>query len=602
MLNPRDIAFFCTLSLFLAGIFYPSAAIAQSLQPEFTVAINEDFDSIELGRGLGIFVSDGSLRRQPLDVLTESEWTESEQDSLSFGFSPAPRWIRFGVRNDTPIMKDLLLEISNGYLDYVDVYQISDQGLIFSHSVLGDQHPASERPITHANFLAPLSVAPGEQATILMRVETNSTNRIPITLWDHQQFISADFYRTLFQATLYGIFIAISAYYLLLFMYLKELAYFYWSLAILGVLFIVLSLNGTATALVWPGNTRLSDVLIMLGICGTCGAAALFSKEVLDLRERPALSLSMNALLGTAVLLFAISFVAPYQTVLKLGLVMALINALFQVTVYVVRLFDGFEPARYTVIAAVFICLGVIINILSVSGRLPSSFLGVNAVGIGATFAVLFYSLALSNRMNLDRALRESAQMKLASDLDLKVKERSEALEKANEQLRVASITDGLTGLMNRRHFDEVFEKEFRSAYRLKQPIAVLMIDVDHFKKLNDNYGHPFGDLCLKSLADMMMSCLNRPTDICARYGGEEFILALPGVSLEGAVSVGETIRKKVAETVVKDGGDSVRMTLSIGVACAFPEEPDQHELLIRRADACLYRAKQQGRNRVESE
>lgn len=618
MLSPcRNAAFIVTTLWCLTAIFLSFPVVAQSIQPEFDVVIDENFEQKELGRGLNFYIDESAApssavpsstlpssprpsRKKPLDILLENQWQTSEQDSLSFGFSSTPRWILFGIKNDTSETQDLLVEISNPYLDYIDAYQISDQEKVISHTTMGDKYPALTRPIRHANFLAPVTLAPAEESRILIRVQTSSTNRIPITLWDHQQYISADYYRTLFQSVLYGIFIAISAYYLLLFLYIHERAYIYWSFAVLGILFVVLSLNGTATALLWPGNTGLSDYFIILGICGTVGAASLFSKDVLNLRERPALGMIMNALLVVSVLLFLSLFFAPYHAVLKLALVLALLVAVAQIIVYLIRLFDGYEPARYVVIAMVFACTGVIINILTVSGRLPITTIGVNAVGIGVTFAVLFYSLALSNRMNLDRALRQRAQAKLANDLDNKVRDRTEALQEANKKLLIASTTDGLTGLLNRRHFDEVLDIEYRSAYRQKQPIAVLMIDADHFKTLNDTYGHQFGDLCLKVIADQITDCLNRPPDICARYGGEEFIVVLPHTSMEGAVCVAETIRKKIAETPIHDQNISVNLTLSIGVATIIPTQLGQQGQLIHQADECLYRAKHRGRNRVE--
>ncbi len=602
MLSPRQITCVCTIFWCLAGIFCSFPVIAQSMQPEIAVVIEKNFEQMELGKGLNFYTreNDLPLREKPSEILSETQWQVSEQDSLSFGFSSAPRWILFGVRNDTPETRDLLLEISNPYLDYVDVYKISDQDKVISHTRLGDKHPATERPITHANFLAPVTLAPTEESRILIRAQTSSTNRIPIALWDHQHFISADFYRTLFQSVLYGVFIAIIAYYLLLFLYLHEKAYIYWSFAILGTLFVVLSLDGTATALLWPNNTSLSDYFVILGICGATGASSLFSKEVLNLRERPALGMSMNALLTASVLLFLGLFFAPYHMVLKLALVFGLIVAVTQIIVYLIRLFDGYEPARYVVIAMMFACMGIIINILTATGRLPGTVVGANPLGIGATFAVLFYSLALSNRMNLDRALREQAQTALAGDLDTKVRERTEALQEANKQLLIASTTDGLTGLLNRRHFDEVFDAEYRSAYRQKQPIAVLMMDADHFKDLNDTYGHQFGDLCLKLIAKEIAGCLNRPLDICARYGGEEFIVVLPRTPVEGAVCVAETIRRKIAETPVHGQDNPVSLTLSIGVASTIPTQLGQQGQLIHLADTCLYRAKQGGRNRVE--
>ena len=128
------------------------------------------------------------------------------------------------------------------------------------------------------------------------------------------------------------------------------------------------------------------------------------------------------------------------------------------------------------------------------------------------------------------------------------------------------------------------------------------MMDIDHFKNLNDNYGHPFGDLCLQTVAKTIGQCLNRPPDICARYGGEEFVVILPNTDLEGAVHVAQLIVQQVAETTVSDPSHAVNLTLSIGVTATIPDQTGDHEALMRTADECLYRAKENGRNRVEYE
>ncbi|MDX1694239.1 MAG: diguanylate cyclase [Ketobacteraceae bacterium] len=578
------------------------SAIASPTEPNLTINIKPEFKSLELGYGLNYRIVEhpGKQPERPGEALAADGWQVSDQDSLSFGFSPEPRWILFRLANSAPYTRDMLIEISNPYLDYIDVYQLGTEGALVKHIVLGDKHPANKRPMRHANFLAPLTLQPSNDYDILIRVQTTSTNRIPITVWDHQHFVSADYRRTLFQSIIYGVFIAISSYYLLLYIYIREKAFIYWSFSILGILFIVTSMDGTATALLWPDNIWLSDYFIMLGICGTCGATSLFSKAVLKLEERPRLALAMNGILMVSILLWLSTFIAPYQTVLKLALGLAVANALIQIVVYLFRLFDRYEPAKYVVIAIFLASLGVIINVLTVSGRLPITLLGINAVGIGVTLSVLFYSLALSNRMNLDRAARERAQLQLTMDLDEKVTKRTEALQKANEQLLEASITDGLTALLNRRHFDEIFDNEFRSAYRQKKPIAVLMMDIDHFKQLNDNYGHQFGDRCLKQVAEHIVQCLSRPPDICARYGGEEFVVVLPNTPLEGAVHVAESIRKTIEESTFADDDQAIDITISIGVASTVPATPESQDSLMKLADDCLYRAKRNGRNRTE--
>jgi diguanylate cyclase len=187
--------------------------------------------------------------------------------------------------------------------------------------------------------------------------------------------------------------------------------------------------------------------------------------------------------------------------------------------------------------------------------------------------------------------------------LDEKVRERTEALEEANEKLLTLSTTDELTQLKNRRYFDQVLHIEYQRAYREKFPVAIMMLDIDHFKQLNDTHGHQFGDICLQEVARTIRASVRRPPDLPARYGGEEFVVVLPNTDLNGALTVAETIRNAVSELTVSSGNLSVRMTVSIGVASEIPEDNEHGaDILLKTADERLYRAKEEGRNRVRGD
>jgi diguanylate cyclase (GGDEF)-like protein len=157
-----------------------------------------------------------------------------------------------------------------------------------------------------------------------------------------------------------------------------------------------------------------------------------------------------------------------------------------------------------------------------------------------------------------------------------------------------------LTGLANRRRFDEALDSECRRARRENAPLALIMTDVDFFKKYNDSYGHQGGDDCLRRVATVLAQGARRPADLAARYGGEEFALILPHTTLEGAAVVADAMRRGVAGLNLLHASSSVapHVTLSLGVAAISPGEPDVGpETLIERADNALYDAKREGRN-----
>ncbi len=174
-------------------------------------------------------------------------------------------------------------------------------------------------------------------------------------------------------------------------------------------------------------------------------------------------------------------------------------------------------------------------------------------------------------------------------------------LEDANQRLAQLSLTDGLTGVANRRHFDQTLLDEWQRATRAQVPLALAMIDIDLFKRYNDTYGHQAGDDCLQRVAAALARCTLRPGDLLARYGGEEFAVILANTDLAGAYSVGERLRSEVATLALAHESSSVSsiVTLSVGIATSLPDAERSSETLIAAADRALYQAKEQGRNQL---
>ncbi len=173
-------------------------------------------------------------------------------------------------------------------------------------------------------------------------------------------------------------------------------------------------------------------------------------------------------------------------------------------------------------------------------------------------------------------------------------------LDTANHELKRLSASDGLTGIANRRFFDEYISREWRRARRSATSIAMLMCDVDHFKLYNDTYGHQAGDDCLRQVANAIASNLERASDIAARYGGEEFAVILPETAIGGTLFVAEKIRHAIHQLNIPHSASKLgRVTLSIGIAAATPDADNSFEDLIKAADQALYKAKDDGRDRV---
>ncbi|NGZ88222.1 diguanylate cyclase [Duganella aceris] len=202
---------------------------------------------------------------------------------------------------------------------------------------------------------------------------------------------------------------------------------------------------------------------------------------------------------------------------------------------------------------------------------------------------VRYHSAAHISRLQRDQAFRF-------------LRESQKQLADANIELQKLAALDGLTGIANRRRFDDTMRIEWQRGQRDKKPLTLLLCDVDFFKMYNDSFGHLAGDLCLKKVAAVLTEHLKRPADLAARYGGEEFAIILPETQLTGALIVAESCRRHLEQLAIENPQANTELssvTMSIGVASMVPSPASNVEELIQQADRALYAAKRGGRNRV---
>lgn len=189
-------------------------------------------------------------------------------------------------------------------------------------------------------------------------------------------------------------------------------------------------------------------------------------------------------------------------------------------------------------------------------------------------------------------------------DLDIKIKELEALkgeLETKNKVLEQLTMEDRLTSLGNRRCFDITLLAEWKRGLRFKQPLSLVMVDIDHFKLYNDTYGHQEGDICLKRVCNALNSTLKRQCDIITRYGGEEFIAILPDTDSEGAIQVGERMLNAIDSLDISHNTSETldHITVSVGVATLIPVQSSMPEFLVKAVDNALYKAKENGRNKL---
>lgn len=221
-------------------------------------------------------------------------------------------------------------------------------------------------------------------------------------------------------------------------------------------------------------------------------------------------------------------------------------------------------------------------------------------VKLGERSCLLRSFIDISERKHAEERIQEEVQQRRARETEL-IKLQGE-LEAANSRLRDLSLLDSLTGISNRRRFDQRLDEEWSRAARNGEPLSLLMIDIDFFKNFNDTYGHVAGDQCLVDVASALARSLHRPADLVARYGGEEFAVILPATNGEGAGEVAERLRVEIERLALPHESSAAApcLTISIGAATAHPRADISPYSLVKAADQALYQAKTQGRNRTE--
>ncbi|MGH8355480.1 MAG: sensor domain-containing diguanylate cyclase, partial [Pseudomonas sp.] len=334
--------------------------------------------------------------------------------------------------------------------------------------------------------------------------------------------------------------------------------------------------------------------------------------------------LLIGACLGCALL----ACLAPYTPALLSSFMLVGLCSLAAIVFTLLRWTEGYRPARLFAYGWFILIVASQVHVLSGSGLLPYGLPTLYAQQIGSLIEVVLFATALAARirqtqlahaatqqqllaqereLRLEQAYGLGLQQQINEGLEQRVQERTQALEQALQELSAAnrrlaelSRQDGLTGLLNRPTFDEELQRAWARAERGQRPLALLMLDLDHFKQINDNHGHLAGDACLQHVARRLRLGL-RGSDLLARFGGEEFVVILPDTELAGACELAERLRADLAARPCQYGPQRIALSLSIGVAAGIPRAGLASATLLHQADQALYAAKAAGRNTVEN-
>ena len=543
------------------------------------------------------------------DVMTRS-FEKVREYPPQFGYTDAAVWLTFRYSNPGDVV---WLSINYPMLDDVQVFILDEHQNLLSAYPLGDRLSFVERVLLRPEFTVPLpsSVLSG---SVYLRVQSGSSLEVPMTISEDAVLRQTMENSAWIQGLFFGAVVMLGLYHALIFLSSGDRSYLYFSGLSLAMALIQATLWGRSYQFLWPESPVWNNIAVSTLINTSNVFGALYISKVVKICESHRwIYLAAMALAATSTVMVVLSLNMPYAEVIYPTLLLSMMTFLVCATMVVVRMRRGYPPAFAVFVAGLMYTLGSASYILGKLGVFNNSLLLDNALALGQLLQVLLFAFALSVRMAMDKELRERAQrdtahaqaMLLETEreqnmrLDQEVKARTRELREANARLEKISTTDSLTGLYNRRHFDEVLEREYDRGAREGKSLSLIMLDLDYFKNLNDSQGHAFGDEALRQTALRIQDVLNRPADMAFRYGGEEFVILLPDTEASAAHILARQIWTAMRSEPIVMKDQTVRLTISIGIAATMPDKDNSYYTLLKRADEKLYQAKNEGRDRI---
>lgn len=556
------------------------------------------------------------------------EW-QSVSSPINLGMDTKVHWFSMIVSPTHSTGSRYLLHIDYPLIDHLDVAVFSQLG---SSPVVtyasGDAEPFDNRPVLHVKPLFPLPESAQSQRVII-RVQTSGTIRLPIRIWEEAEFITFTSSRNLALGIFFGILVAMGVSNAFLTVTTSNVSFLFYSGYIVNLALILATLHGYGFAYLWSGSALFQSKAILLFSNATIMFATLFTRSLLPISVYSGkVDKIVKALSWVYGISIVTSFFLPYSFMIKAFLLLLSFTVIFVMWLGIWLALKGVVVARYFTIAWGFLLVSGLSASLDNVNLIQLPISSNNLLIIGGAVETLILALILAINYSHSRddlvdaqqfALEQEkhansakenlieVQKRHQEDLEYKVEERTLELEvtlrelsEANNELERLNAIDPLTGAHNRRHFDKRLRSEGRRSRREQTPLSLIIIDVDHFKSINDRYGHDGGDECLKHVTRVFQNHIHRPTDDLCRIGGEEFAVILPNTDIEGALHVAESMRRGLESSPLVYGDESIQLTASAGLSTTVIVDEDHAQRLFKFADELLYEAKSAGRNRVE--
>lgn len=545
--------------LVLFALLLPTHAAAEDL----ILSVDATTQVVDLSAHLEVL--EDAERRLSIDEVQRADAARlfhgRSGNVRSLGFTESAWWVRFTLRNVSTQPLRLVVRQNYPLIDYLDLWTVDTDGTPL-HVATGDLLPFESRPIRHNEFLLPLTLAPGAEQPVYLRFVTAGSLNIGLWLYSPDALVADVGKEQLAWGAFYGSILLLALGTMLLFLLVRDPAFGYYFVYLITYGCYMAAYNGLSFQYLWPSSPQLASLSQLVLLPLSLIFLLQFSRIILGLGEvSRRLDRVARVLQWLSFFCIPLAPLVSYRTAILPIATLTLLIIAFLLVAALHAVIGGRLAAKFYLAGLSIFLLGVLIYMLKTFGLLPHNALTQHGYQVGSIFEFLLIAAALGARVG---------------------------------EIKRTSITDRLTGLFNRRHFDERFAVEFEVARTRGRDLALLVVDIDLFKRLNDTYGHAEGDRALRKVAAILMQQLRLP-DVGYRYGGEEFVVMMPGAGSESALAVAEQLRERIAAETAAD----FALTVSIGVATMEGRAPVSAEDLFRQADAALYAAKSAGRNRV---
>ncbi len=566
---------------------------------------------------------------EQIKQLREQQWIASN-NFTPYGLVDRNYWMKFSIELTPKIIRSpLYLEVANPLVDQIDVHLVL--GKEVRHYIAGDKILVSKRPIATPELYFPLPTSTDSTLDVYIRYQDEAASVLPLAITNSKE--------TFEQVSIHGIFIGmiIGVSLLLLvtaivFYNREKLAIYRYFIGLVSCGSLgILGLEGVASTYIWGylpwlQNLLLPPLFVLTTWCSIQITRALLQEKVEDfsLIDNLLKWLSRSVVVIAAILLALPAFIAVLASLITLHI------ALVLVVIALVLFSRHTKQIPFLLITAwISFIVSLFVKTLYFSGfvEFPTLVFNLATVSYTSQFVlwgaiILLRHIKLNERKLtiqskqlaenqhdyeeleeiLSEAREEQTSMEALFDertFELNVTLRE--LQETNRQLEEQATNDALTGVKNRKFFDQRLQAEYRLSRRQHTPLSLLLLDADKFKLVNDNHGHLAGDKVLVEISKIASRILKRPNDYVCRYGGEEFAILLSNTEQKGAEKVAEVIRQRIAETTVKTENIDLQVTVSIGISTLFIEQETPDSQLFEQADQALYFAKESGRNMVKT-